>query len=67
MLNALSLYIGVTRENIKITNFQKAVIEGLIEQETEIVENVSTQHSLEKTKIGRCELCYNSLSKTKGI
>lgn len=72
MLNAFSLYIGVTGEKMKIINFREAVIEGLLENENDATreikrQQISLEHQLDKsTKTSRCKTCYKLLAKTQG-
>lgn len=65
MINALSLYTGVTRSRMKLVEFREAVIQGLLRNKT--TTHVPTQkineHLLEKTsKTGRCKRCYEIIS-----
>ncbi|XP_022165224.1 uncharacterized protein LOC111030157 [Myzus persicae] len=58
MINALSLYTGVTGNRMKLVEFREAVIQGLLRNKT--TTHVPTQkineHLLEKTsKTGRCK------------
>ncbi|XP_025425482.1 piggyBac transposable element-derived protein 4-like [Sipha flava] len=69
VLNALSLFIGVSGQKMKIMKFREAIIEELLRnddedtQQSELIQPLPTlDHTLEKSpKTSRCKSCYSLL------
>ena len=75
VLNALSLFIGVNGQKMKIMKFREAIIEELLQnddddtQQSELIQPSlpTLDHTLEKSpKTSRCKSCYSLLAKKEG-
>jgi hypothetical protein len=66
LLNAFSIYKGVTGNSKTITQFKDDIINGLIQQSNSVPELYDEHKLVNNKKRGRCNQCYKYISRTEG-